>query len=354
MSELISCATGFSKFVADDGSRVVWGQFSPFHDEAGSRREFHEYRMYGISLRSEIWLSFPERPIGRLADVTFFLAHESWFTQVTAGLPNEGRTSSWYEHVRCPDGSDFLRWPGLFEFLVSPDGRWVACRTLEQATRESFQTYLLGQVLSFALVKLGHEPLHATTVVVEGSAVAFLGRSGYGKSSLAAAFVQAGHQILTDDLLLIREISSTLCGYPGPPRIKLFPHIAQQFLPRQIFCSQMNPETEKLIVPLEPHQLHSEAAPIHGFFLLDEPAQNGARVHLVSLSATQSFFELLRATFNIRLVGQDRLHRQFRAAQQWAARIPVRRLAYPRTLGTLEQVRQAILSDVRSENRELS
>ncbi|MFB3074256.1 MAG: hypothetical protein ACE1Z6_03640, partial [Candidatus Methylomirabilales bacterium] len=112
---------------------------------------------------------------------------------------------NWFQHLRLPDGSDYLRWSGLFEFLVSADGRRIACRELECASPESFQTYLIGQVLSFALVKRGIEPLHSTTVVIDGKAVAFLGDSGYGKSSLGAAFLQAGYPLLTDDLLVLKE-----------------------------------------------------------------------------------------------------------------------------------------------------
>jgi hypothetical protein len=77
--------------------------------------------------------------------------------------------------VRCPDGSDYLCWKNLFEFTVSADGRSVVCGPLDQSTNESLETYLLGPVLSFALAKQGREPLHATAVIVDGKAIAFLG-----------------------------------------------------------------------------------------------------------------------------------------------------------------------------------
>ena len=99
---------------------------------------------------------------------------------------------------------------------MSADGRHVAAGHLGNASAESFQSYLLGWVLSFALVKQGYEPLHATAVVVDGKAVAFLGTSGDGKSTLAAAFLHAGHTLLTDDLLLIREIDRRIRGLSRP------------------------------------------------------------------------------------------------------------------------------------------
>jgi hypothetical protein len=317
----------------------------------GPQREFYDYGVYGLSLRSEIRLGLPEHPAGPLPDVTLSFANRDWFAQATAGLPRDERTDGWYERVCCADGSEFLRWPDLFEFMITHNGRSVVWGFLERATVESFQTYLLAPVLSFALVKQGYEPLHATTVVIDGRAVAILGDGGQGKSTLAAAFVQAGHQILTDDLLLIRDVGGILYGFPGPPRIKLFPDVARRFFPDQAPCSLMNPETEKLIVPLEQGQWHTGPAPLHGFLLLREPDEPVHGSHLTRLSGTHSLLGLVRSTFNARIANPDRLRRQFLAAREWAARIPVRCLTYPKTLAVLEQVRQAIVSDVRSAGR---
>ena len=58
-------------------------------------------------------------------------------------------------------------------------------------------------MLSFSLLSLGYEPLHATAVVVDGEAVAFLGDCGYGKSTLGAAFLARGFPLLTDDVLAL-------------------------------------------------------------------------------------------------------------------------------------------------------
>ena len=104
---------------------------------------------------------------------------------------------------------------------------------------------MLGQALSFALVKQRFEPLHATVVVVDDQAVAFLGDNASGKSSLAACFLEAGYRLLTDDLLMLQESSNRVLAYPGPPRLKLFPKIASRFLGRTANRVQMNPDTEQ-------------------------------------------------------------------------------------------------------------
>ena len=310
---------------------------------------FRYYGLYGISLRSEIPLTYPERQADPVPDVTFLLGTQRWFAEVRDSIRCDDISTGWYEHAPCPDGSDFLSWPALFEFVVSADGRSVACGLLEKATPESFQTYMLGPVLSFALVKQGYEPLHATVVVVDGKGVAFFGRSGDGKSTLAASFLHAGHQILTDDLLLIRDVDAVPCGFPGPARIKLFPEVAERFQPLKSTRTPMNPDAQKLIVTLAGGEVPDGPVPMHGFFVLDRPRDdNQTGVSVAPLSASKSLLAIVGATFNTRLRGNDRLKRQFLAAEQLTARLPIRRLTYPRTLSVLDEVRQIVMSEVRS------
>jgi hypothetical protein len=319
-------------------------------DISSSPHAFRDYQLYSIWLQCQIPLSFPERrlPGQHGPDVTLSLTSDEWFARFAGELANIADTGAWYQYVPLADGSDFVRWRDLFEFVISPDGRSIACRRLERATAESFQTYLLGQVLSFALVKQCHEPLHATAVVVEGKAVAFLGKSGYGKSTLASAFVQAGQQVLTDDLLLIRKVEGTWLGFPGPSRLKLLPEVARRFLPRQAEGTLMNPDGPKLIIPLEPGQSCSEPTPVQALYALDEAQPGISDVSLTPLTERESLIELIRSTFNYRLVNSNRLHQQFLAAQRLVPSIPVKRLTYPRRFEILPQVLDTIRADVAS------
>jgi hypothetical protein len=267
------------------------------------------------------------------------------------GTRRSGR-KPWFRYVRRPDGSDYLRWAGLFEFLVSADGRRIACHPLNGTSRQAFHTYLLGQVLSFALLKQGIEPLHSTAVVVDGEAVGFLGDCGYGKSSLGAAFLQAGHPLLTDDLLVVKEVGQGFCAYPGPPRIKLFPHIAKRLLGERVGGSPMNDQTPKLVIPLgrDGKSHRREPAPLRAIYVLAPPRESARRDRIVirALSPRRAVLELLRNTFNTVILDPDRLGRQFDLVGRLASEIPVKVLSFPRTLARLPEVREAIQLDLAS------
>ena len=106
--------------------------------------------------------------------------------------------------------------------------------------------------------------------------------------------------------------------------------------------------TDKLVISLDHHQVQVRPTPIHRFVVLDECDRDSVDIRLSVLSGNESLNQLLGSTFNARLVTPERLRRQFLAAREWASRVVVQRLRYPRVLATIDQVRQAIVSDLRS------
>ncbi len=306
------------------------------------------YEVYGLRLKSVTPLPCPASAGSGPVEAEIVSAPARLFHRAHGATGLKPNGNRWFQHARLTDGSDYLRWSGLFEFLIAPDGRRIACRALDGPAPEAFQTYLLGQVLSFALVKRGIEPLHATAVVVNGGAVGFVGDCGYGKSSLGAAFLHAGHSLLTDDLLVVKEEDQGIFAYPGPPRIKLFAEVARPLLGDRVTGAPMNPQTSKLVIPLDPHQAAQTAVPLSMIYVLrpPTPGSQGTRVTIRTLSQRRACLELIASTFNLVIVEPARLTRQLDLAARLARRIPVKSLTFPRRIAALPAVRRAILADV--------
>ncbi len=311
---------------------------------------FRGYQAYGLCLRSQWAIPCPEVPRSDLPEVELVDGPSPLLAELSQEAKRGSEGRKWFHYARLPDGSDYLYWAGLFEFLVSVDGRRITCHPLNGSSREAFETYLLGHVLSFALLRQAIEPLHATVVVVGGGAVAFMGDCGYGKSTLAAAFLQAGHPLLTDDLLVVKEESGGFLAYPGLPRIKLFPDIAKSLLGQRICGTPMNPLTPKLVIPLgrQERMLCQGVHRLRAIYALAPPVENsrGDRITIRPFSPRRAVLELLKNTFNAVIVEPARLRRQFDLAARLASRIPVKSLSFPRRLARLPAVREAILSDV--------
>lgn len=309
----------------------------------------YRYRVYGMDVLSDAPLALPACTAGGLGTVEFYGADEADFLPARATATFDTSPESWYQYGWLPDGSAYVRWEAVGEFLVAANGRCIRWRKFDESSIESFQVYLLGQALSFALVKQRLEPLHATVVTVDDRAVAFVGNSGAGKSTLAASFLAAGHRLVTDDLLLLHEELDRSLAYPGPPRLKLFPEIAGRFFPQIADGVAMNADTEKLILGLHPGMNETAPVALAAVYSLASPDDSVAvnRVHIEELSRREAFFELVRGTFNRHLVNADRLARQFDAAARLSDRLPVARLTYPRSLDSLAETRGAICKRVR-------
>jgi hypothetical protein len=310
----------------------------------------YRYFVYGMTLHSEISLALPEQGYGGLGQIELRMASAGHFSAVARRLSHHQDSDSFYQSISLLDGSTYVRLQGVGEFLISSDGRQITGRRHSGAHAESFQVYLLGQALSYALVKRGFEPLHATAIVVNGSAAVLLGDSGFGKSSLAACFLEAGHRLLTDDLLVLRPCGDGFMAYPGPPRIKLFPRQARRFLPGEATGIAMNAGAKKLILPLDSTRSASSPVPLRAIYALLPP---GSKIHsqgirIVALPPRQSFLALVKNTFNYRIVNAGRLERQFEAASRLAAMVSVRKVAYPRVLSRISALRDALLPDLES------
>ena len=310
--------------------------------------QLYWYDIYGIRLSSEIQLSFPESESTQSADVSVIAASPEFFRRATQFAVVETNPTRWYKYAQLENGQSYLRWDDLFEFLIDADGTQIWCGWLGAASLESLQVYLLGHALSFALVKQGYEPLHATAVVIDGQAIAFLGRSGFGKSSLAAAFLADGHHLLTDDMLLLRYVDQGYEAQTGPRRIKLFPKMARRFLAATAGAAPMNTETEKLVLPLSADSQRYTSAPLRALYMLDSPRKTRRKqgIELIPLTTREAFIALVRGTFNPLISDSDRLQRQYNQCLSFASQVPARRISYPRVLAMLPAVKQMILNDL--------
>jgi hypothetical protein len=317
-------------------------------DESGRHARIgvvRTYEVYGLRVGSTFPLPCPESGGGGAHDVEIITQPDASFTDLRRRLRARAPSTS-FCYATLDDGSQYLRWPELFEFCITPDGRRIAGQRLGRGGLRAFQTYLLGQVPSFALVKQGIEPLHATAVVIDGEAVGFVGDGGAGKSSLAAAFLGAGVPLLTDDLLIITGEGGALTAHPGPPRIKLFPEVATRVLGTRS-GTRMNSLTPKLIVPLAADgRCWRRPAPLRALYVLGSRRSGPDGVVIRRLSPPRAVVTLVGKMFNTIVSDPGRLRAQLDLVGRVVNAIPVKRLAFPRRLAFLPVVRAAIERDL--------
>ena len=107
---------------------------------------------------------------------------------------------------------------GIFRIC---NGKEIIIITAPEADIRRIRRFIIGTALAILLYQRGSLVLHACTVNIDDHAVAFLGFSGSGKSSIAAALHTRGYGVLTDDVTVVEMIDDQPVVLPGFPQLKL-------------------------------------------------------------------------------------------------------------------------------------
>jgi hypothetical protein len=121
-------------------------------------------------------------------------------------------------------------WDAVGAFHVSTDARLIEVYPEPAADEQSVALVLTGPLAAFVMYRLGHPALHGSAIATASGAVAFLGAAGYGKSTIAAAFLHKGLALLADDMLPLDERKNGIYVTPSLPLMKLWPSTAEHAL----------------------------------------------------------------------------------------------------------------------------
>lgn len=169
------------------------------------------YSAYGLRIKS--FMSLPE-----LLPATEL----EWDISIEVGstdcIPVEVLGKQWYLKITPTQAVLYL--PGLVTFVVC-EGVRILIDAAPDADEDLVRAYLVGMVMGIVLFQRGLSVLHASAVEVDGCSVAFMGNSGQGKSSLAAALQRHGYPLRNDDVTPVSLNGDLAIAYPGFPQMKL-------------------------------------------------------------------------------------------------------------------------------------
>ncbi len=301
------------------------------------------YSLHGLRIRSDIPLPCPElRGTEDSADVELREAGKEEFIAALGSRQVRAESDEFWTYHQFEDGAVHVSWKDHFDFCVAAGGGRVLWRRAAAVADEVLFTYLLNQVLAYCLVARGSEPLHATAVVVDGCAVAFLGESGRGKSTLAAAFVSTGRSLLTDDVLVPQFVGTEVFAHPSLPRLKLLPEAANAVFGGRR-SQPMNAFTNKMILPLGADEFVAHPVPLRAIVSL-APEPNSGTFSMRRATGQHALLPLIANTFEPTFFDRKRLAQQFQSAHRLASIVPVYTLHYKRRLGLLPTIAASLLA----------
>lgn len=246
---------------------------------------------------------------------------------------------------RTRDGA-ILRFRGVDEFRIGADA--IECDLLSRTYDYLIPIQFLGSVMALWMELRGMPVLHASAVVVEDRAVAFLAVKGGGKTTLAAGMVKAGHAMHSDDLVVIDRAQDDVLTRPSYPQFRMEPDVASHFIEGWDALPLVHPDHQKRRVPAGLlGEFNAAPIPLDRIYL-PERIDRG-EVAITPISGAQTLIELLRNSFLPSMVSGMGLE-PGRLPTLGAVARPgtIKHLRYPSGLGRLPEVVAAIEDDLDS------
>ena len=179
--------------------------------------------------------------------------------------------------------------------------------------------------------------VHAGAVEVDGQALLLVASGRAGKSTLAAAFAQAGYRVLSEDISCLR-IGSQAAVVPGPAMLRLRSDVISHLtLPGSRVLRRTS---SRITLALDPQQRGScDPVPLRAVLLL-EASQNGFTRERIA--AAEGIRRLWSLTFQV--PADNWRARCFTQLAQLAAQTPILSFARPLRLDELRTTVEYLVS----------
>ena len=208
----------------------------------------------------------------------------------------------------------------------------------------AIRLFLLGTVLAILCYQRGLVPLHASAVEVPGGALLMSGRSGLGKSTLAAMLVARGHRLIADDVCVLDlGAGDDPLIRPVLPRLKLWQDAAQAMAVSTDGLEQVRDQALKFSLPVAEGRFRSEPIRAAHIVLL-RPSRLSPAISatpLAPIAAIESGQLFYRRRLAEALGGRALL---FRARIALGRFVPITELSRPDDLGALPALADRVLA----------
>ncbi len=303
------------------------------------RRVFPEapyYRVYGLTLQSDVALPGEARlESDGAVDATIRRG------RVCEQGTEFGRQIGPY--VRAKPGALWLDIPDVARFAVR-DGREIVYEPIGDVGHQALRLFLLGSCLGALMIQRGHLVLHGNAIRIGDGVAICCGVSGAGKSTLAASMMQAGQQIVADDVCPLTEQGEII---PGLPRIKLWQDSAERLGIATDTLERVRPELKKFELPLG-EAFCNQPLPVSAVYVLNTHVSSEFSAEVLTGIAA---FEALKAhTYRFRYVdGLGKKIAHFKACGRLASRVPVVSIKRPRAGFEIDKLNALILGDLKQQ-----
>ena len=311
-----------------------------------------KYRVCDITVESSI-------PLPELCPVDN--ADPAYFFRLLPARFQDSDPCPWFHQWCLPDGEPslligrcgagyLLRFSQLADFFLSNDGQETECLPCPSMPLMTIRHLFLDQIVPIILSLQGKLVLHASAVLTPDGAVAFIGATGWGKSTLASSFSETGSAVLTDDCLLLREEPGQVTAIPSYPGLRLWPETVNTIFGAHKSLAEVAHYSEKRRLNQSVGILFcSGPTPLRRIYFLaplEVPGET-VTINIDAVSPRYAFMELVKHRYLVDITDRFRLRQEFERLSRIAALPLFYRLTFPRDFSMLRNVQQAVLENLR-------
>lgn len=227
-----------------------------------------------------------------------------------------------------------LRSHGLGDFWVTEDGSRVEVVPNAETPRAQLTEVLEQQVLPVVFQLSGAPALHASAVSTENGVIGFVGPSGAGKSTIAAVLSRRWH-LVADDYLPMKLEADRVLAVPSSAWVRLREAAVNQLGERGF------PRAGKTAVLREAEREPGNLVRIYALGSRDADA-----ISIEPMSGKDAYLALASQLHRMSPNDPSLLAAELDFLDAVIARVPIRRLAYPRSFEAFAEVERAVAGDV--------
>lgn len=290
------------------------------------------YRAYGINIASEI--SCPELLEGCSPSQV----------QIHTGLVPEtldGSHVAGYKFTARP-GQLLINTDQIAKIMVS-GGNKLLVEPRPGAQDYEVRLLLLGWGFSGLLQQRDILPLHGGAVKIGQGSLILCAVSQVGKSTLTAAFVQAGYQFLDDNIIAIQDAGGLPTVIPGYPQIKLWADALTRLGIEPVDLQPVRPDIQKYALDFR-SMFHDTPLPVGAIYILS--LTEHPELKLITLSGSDKLTALSSQIFCQRFVhGLGKQEFQFKFLLNLAQLVEVTQVLIPESRPSPQNLVDILLDD---------
>jgi hypothetical protein len=223
---------------------------------------------------------------------------------------------------------------------------WPPTSSIEHAA-----SYLLGPVLGLLLRLRGVTCLHASAVAFGDRSVAFVGSTGAGKSTTAAAFARQGCGVISDDIVALVEQEGTFHVTPAYPHLCLWPESVNMLYDSPEALPRLIPDWDKRRLALGDRgtRFESRRLPLGAIYILSERRPDPAP-YVRAIRPQSALLALVADTYANKILDQAMRAREFDVLGRLVTSVPIRRVCAHEDAARLEELCKVVREDFESLN----